>query len=63
MSVEVNTELLERAADMITMFEGKLIAQTLENDLGRQDFDALLAHTLEAEAMASRQEFYDNDTY
>lgn len=61
MSHSVNTSLFERAAEMITYFEGKLPAQVLEQDLDNNDLGALFAHTIEAESEAARQEFHNAD--
>lgn len=57
MEDEVNTELFERAAEMITYFEGKLPAQVLEADLASNDLEALYRHVTDAEALAAQEEF------
>lgn len=57
MSVEVNMELFERAADMIDYWSGTIIAACIENDLAENDLDGLYAHVCEAEGMASQEEF------
>lgn len=63
MSNSVNSELLERASEMITHYEGKLIAQVLEADLSRQDYEALQAHVTQAEAQAAQEEIEAVDAY
>lgn len=61
MSNLVNDELFNRAAEMIDYFEGKLPAQLIEQALGSNDLDSLRKYVLEAEAEASRQEFFNGD--
>lgn len=63
MSNEINTLLLERASEMITMFEGKLPAQVIEQDLVREDLEALNTHVCEAEALAAQNEIEGSDVY
>jgi hypothetical protein len=62
-SNQVNTDLFERAAEMIDEFEGKLPAQLIEQDLERNDLISLYNHVNQAEAEMSRQEFETNDCY
>lgn len=61
MSTQVNTELYERAAEMIDYFQDKLPAQLIEKALKNNDLDALRLHVAQAEAEVSRQEFYEQD--
>lgn len=58
----VSNELLhERAWEMISYWEGTIIARAIEEDINRSDLEALRAHTVEAEAMASQEEFENAD--
>lgn len=57
MSLEVNTQLFERAAECIDYWEGKIIAELIEADLDRNDLKALAYHVTSAEAMAAQEEF------
>lgn len=61
MSTAVNTELFERAEEMIDYFEGKVPAKIIEQDLKDNNLESLQLHVSEAEAMASQQEFNAND--
>ena len=56
MSNLVNTELFERAAEMVTYFEGKLPAKVIEQDLKHNDLEALRYHVADAEAVAAQNE-------
>lgn len=56
-----NTRLYERAAEAIDYWGDTLIAQVIEQDLERQDLDALYQHVCEAEARAAEQEFHSYD--
>jgi len=56
MSNQVNTELLERAADMVEYFESKLPAQLIQKALDSGDLDMVRQYVAEAEAMAAEQE-------
>lgn len=61
MSDSSTTELLERASEMITYFEGKLPVKVIEADLERNDLDMLWVHVHEAEMEISRQAYYGAD--
>lgn len=56
-----NTILMERAADVIDYFEGKIIAKIIETDLDRNDLESLEKHVNEAEAEIAIQEFNSYD--
>lgn len=57
MSTESVTRLYERAAEAIDYWGDTLIAQVIEQDLERQDLEALYQHVCEAEAQSAEQEF------
>lgn len=69
MSHPVNEKLYERAAEMITYWEGTPYAEVIKKALEHQNLDDLHQFVHLAEAEASRQELYsynmveDNDTY
>lgn len=63
MSNNVNTQLLERVAEMIDHWEGTLVAQLLEHDIEVNDLDQLAVHVSQAEGLASQQEFNSYDVY
>lgn len=63
MSNQVNTQLYERASEMIDQWEGTPIARVIEADLDRQDLDSLYQHVCYAEGMASQEEFGNHDVY
>jgi len=56
MSNQVNTDLLERTAEMIDYFEGKLPAKELERLLDLQDYEALYYSEKLARAEYNRQQ-------
>lgn len=56
MSVDTNTELLERAAEMIDYWEGTLHARLIEADIDSGDLESLRYHVTVAEGQASQQE-------
>ena len=58
MSNQVNTELLERAADMVEYFESKLPATLIQQALDSGDLDMVRKYVAEAEAMAAQTEVY-----
>lgn len=57
MSSITNTSWLERAAECIDYFEGKLPAQLIEQDLNSNDLESLQKHVLQAEAEISIEWF------
>lgn len=59
MSTQVNTQLLERAADCIDYFDGKMPAKLIEKDLETNDLESLLVHVTQAEKMIMEQESND----
>lgn len=61
MSNNVNTELLDRAAEMVDYFEGKLPATLIRNALDENDLDLVRRYVVEAEAMAAQTEMYGYD--
>lgn len=61
MSNQINTELLERASDVIDYFEGKVLAEVIEKDLDTNDLGALVAHVAIGEAQMAQQEFEASD--
>ena len=63
MSNQVNTELLERAADMVEYFESKLPAQLIQKALDSGDLDMVRQYVAEAEAMAAEQEMNGYDVF
>lgn len=63
MSNQINTELYERAADVITYFEGTLVQDAIEKAMADGDLERLLYIVTESEAEIAQQEFYDNDIY
>lgn len=63
MSQQVNTELFERASEMIDYFEGKVPPKIIEQDLKDNNLESLQFHVAEAEAMASQQEFNSADVF
>lgn len=56
MSNNVNTNLLERAADLIDYWEGTVHARVLERDIDANDLEALKYHVSQAEAEMQMQE-------
>lgn len=58
---EVNNILLDRASEMYEYWVGTPIARVIERDVAQNDLDALRAHVLKAEAMASQYEFEASD--
>jgi hypothetical protein len=63
MSFEVNEQLFERAAECVTYFEGKLPATLIEEDIARNDLEALYRHVTEAEAVMSQEELEATDAF
>lgn len=63
MSNQINTNLLERAAEMVDQWEGTIIAREIEADLERNDLEGLRAHVSEAEAMTAQEETHAYDVY
>jgi len=63
MSEEVNTLLLERAAEMLDYYEGTTIAKVIQADLDRDDLESLYMHVCKAEAQAAQEEFESADVY
>lgn len=61
MSDSTNTNLLERAAEMVDYWGDTTAGKVIEADLERNDLDALNKHVCEAEAIASQQEFETGD--
>lgn len=61
MSNNINTELLERASDMIDYWEGTLHAELIEYAIDINDLELVHDYVLKAEAEASRQELYGYD--
>lgn len=59
MSVETNSQLLDRAAEMIEFWTGTALSKVLQADIERNDLDALRGHVNQAEAQASRVEAAD----
>lgn len=57
MSQETNIQLLERASEVITYFEGKQPAFVIERDLAREDLESLHVHVMEGEAIMAQEEF------
>lgn len=63
MSMEENTLLIERAAEMIDYFVDKQPAHIIELDIEKNDLQALKWHVEQAEAVAAQQEHEQYDTY
>ena len=61
MSNNSNTELLERAAEMVEFWEGTLIADEVRRALNSNDLELVWQVVTSAEAEASRQEMYGYD--
>lgn len=61
MSSDVNTQLFERAAEMVDYYEGTVIAKVIEKNIEDNDLDALRENVTRAEAQASEQEFESAD--
>lgn len=61
MSDLINTELLERASEVMDYFEGKVLAEVIEKDLDTNDLSALVAHVAIGEAQMAQQEFHEAD--
>lgn len=61
MSNNINTILLERAADMIDYWDNTVQSKILEQLVEANDLEALVVEVAKAEAMASQQEFQNND--
>lgn len=61
MSNNTNTILLERAADMIDYWDNTVQSKILEQLVEANDLEALVVEVAKAEAMASQQEFQNND--
>ena len=59
MSNNVNTELLERAADMIDYWAGTLHERILTRDIDSNDLEALAYHVAQSEAEMRLQEDYN----
>lgn len=58
MSNNVNTDLLERAAEMVEFWEGNKIADEVQSALNSNDLDLVRKYTLDAEAEAARREIH-----
>lgn len=56
MSNDINADLLERAADMIDVWDGTIMAKLIEYDIERGDMEELHQHVCEAEALLRKQE-------
>jgi len=63
MSNQVNTELLERAADMVGYFESKLPATLIQQALDSGDLEQVHYYVAQAEAMAAEQEMHGYDVF
>jgi len=63
MSNQVNTELLERAGEVATYFEGKQLDYRIQKAKEDNDLEELARLVAQGEAEMSRQEFYDNDIF
>lgn len=56
MSEQSNTNLFERASEVIDYFENELPARVIQRDIDANDLEALAVHVKEAEAMIAVQE-------
>lgn len=63
MSNQINTDLIERAQDVMTYFEGTDLETAILNNLDRNDLDMVRELVVNAEAEISRQEFNRYDVY
>lgn len=61
MSNNVNTDLLERAAEMVAFWEGNKIADEVQSALDSNDLELVWQVVTSAEAEAARQEMYGYD--
>lgn len=61
MSTESITNLMERASECVSYFEGKLPAQLIERDLEQEDYESLRYHVHAAEGLMAQSEMEAND--
>lgn len=61
MSNNTNSEILERAAEMVGYWEGTLHAELIRYALDQNDLDLVSQYTLQAEAEAAEQEMNGYD--
>lgn len=57
MSEQINTLLLERAAEAIDYFGDTTIGKILQGDIDRNDLEILVVHVALAEAQMAQNEF------
>lgn len=58
MSLEGNTQLLERASELLEEVTGTMWERIIQRDLDTQDYEALRYHVAKAEAELAMQEEY-----
>lgn len=61
MSTQVNTDLLERAKEMADYWVGTPIQRVIDEYIKTNELDLLRKTVIEAEALASQEEFYGYD--
>ena len=63
MSNKQNDIILERAQEMVEVFEGKLPAKLILNALDSNDLDLVKEQTAKAEGLLAQQEMNANDCF
>lgn len=63
MSDTINTNLLERASEVMTYFEGTQVDYAVERAIELNDLDRVRYLVVSAEAEMSREEYYASDSY
>lgn len=58
MSNDINSLLYERAREMCDYWEGTPRADVIRQDIKNNDLESMFKHVIDAEAEASRKEFY-----
>jgi hypothetical protein len=61
MSNQVNTELYERAAEMLDYWTGTIMEKLIQHDIDTGDLESLYHHVCDAEGRASQQEVEASD--
>lgn len=61
MSNRINDQLLQRASEVKTYFEGTALESAIDNLIARNDLEMLDYMVSDAEAEIARQEFHNRD--
>jgi hypothetical protein len=61
MSNNTNTDLIERASEVCTYFEGTDLETAIHNNIERGDLETVWHLVREAEAEMARQEFFNSN--